>query len=299
MGTEIKVTFTAETTGEGEASNSDVELLKIYNNLNRPTVSLMGFEDPHRGTQLLRNVLSANLVSRWGLTLSENPHSGALVILNEDLSPVVRAIEDKNPHRYYIILSSARGDPKLMNVVNDFERIGGFCRVIYKPVGPGRLASALRLCFHAFNISRSSRTASAEDLGITQTLGPLYDPPLEYRDGLGGTSFLSLPRRYSEESGQLKKLPHLRPPLGPRAITVHPLASWSDLSSPSEQDEPNSLDESVRSLSPVLAQSPSSPTIAIGTGGTLLKSSTGTFEALGGPIRVLVVEDNAILRNLL
>ena len=42
----------------------------------------------------------------------------------------------------------------------------------------------------------------------------------------------------------------------------------------------------------------SSPPIAVGSGGTLLKSSVGTLDAKK-PVRVLVVEDNTILRNLL
>jgi len=44
--------------------------------------------------------------------------------------------------------------------------------------------------------------------------------------------------------------------------------------------------------------STASPTIPIGPGGTLLKSSIGTL-GVHGPLRVLVIEDNSILRNLL
>jgi hypothetical protein len=54
-------------------------------------------------------------------------------------------------------------------------------------------------------------------------------------------------------------------------------------------------------------EAPSSPalngtatsTVSVGTGGTLLKSSVGTIDTTEHQFRVLVVEDNSILRNLL
>ena len=52
------------------------------------------------------------------------------------------------------------------------------------------------------------------------------------------------------------------------------------------------------SVSPQMSHMPSSSTISVGTGGTLLRSAVGTVEP-SGPLRVLVVEDNSILRNLL
>jgi len=46
-------------------------------------------------------------------------------------------------------------------------------------------------------------------------------------------------------------------------------------------------------------QASSSPTIPIGSGGSLLKSSVGIINAKDHRYRVLVVEDNSILRNLI
>ena len=83
--------------------------------------------------------------------------------------------------------------------------------------------------------------------------------------------------------------------MGPRAVTAHPLASWSHMATTVEQEEPET-DSAPNS--PQMAHMPTSPTISVGTGGTLLKSSVGTVEP-SGPLRVLVVEDNSILRNLL
>ncbi len=292
VGTEIKITFTAEAVEDDEISGRDAELVKVYDSLQRPAISLVGFEDRHRGVQLLRNVLSTYLVARWGFSISSG--NGDISIVNEDCDHVVRAMAEKGPKRPFIILSSSRGDPKLMAVVGDYERIGGFCRIVYKPVGPQRLYSVLKLCLHALNIAEVSRNKVADDMEENQRIAHLHESPSDPGGSLYLTGMLS--RRYSEETGHNKKMPQLRPSMGPRAITVHPLSSWSDLASTSEQEE--SPDRETRPESPLFSQNPSSPTISIGTGGSLLKSSVGTLRPKG-PIRVLVVEDNAILRSLL
>ena len=293
VGTEIKITFTAEVLEDPEAHHNDVELLKAYDSLQRPTISLSGFDNPHRGIQLLKDVVSTYISKRWGLRLADKPDGGDIIVVNEDYDIVTRLSEGRRSKRPFIILSSNRGDPKLMNVVADYEKLGGFCRVVYKPVGPCRLAAALKLCLHALNITKTSRNTSMDDVSIPGAITPSSSDPGDAQ----GLSMI-LPRRYSEESGNNLKLSPTRPPLGPRAITVHPLPTWSHLSSTTEQDEPQ--EQVRRSSSPIsLQHSPSSPTISVGTGGTLLKSSAGTLQQQDGPIRVLVVEDNAILRNLL
>ncbi|EKM58067.1 uncharacterized protein PHACADRAFT_159124 [Phanerochaete carnosa HHB-10118-sp] len=294
VGTEIKVTFTAEAVDDIEAHHGDVELRKVYDALKQPSISLAGFDDPNRGTQLLKNVLATYLVTRWGLVLADDSESGDIVVVNEDYAHVTRVVEEKKSKKPFMIISSNRGDPKLMSVVSEYERLGGFCRVVYKPAGPCRMAAALKLCLHALNITKASASTSREDLAAYNIQESPSDP------GDGSSFSFMLPRRYSEESGQNKKLTpqNSRPTLGPRAVTVHPLSTWPHLSSTIEQDEPQEPDNH-RPISPVFTQSPSSPTIAIGTGGTLLKSSAGTLQQQGGPIRVLVVEDNSILRGLL
>lgn len=288
VGTEIKVTFTAELVRDEELSQEDSELLKVYGALSRPPITMNGFDDSHRGTQLLRNVLSSYLVNRWGFVLAQGAEPGDIVVVNEDFSQVLRATEEKSTKRAFIILSSARGNARLMGVVSDYERLGGFCRILYKPFGPQRLYSSLKLCLHALNIARFSRNKSGDDAK--------YHPSEHLTQSGSSTEDLthysgSLPRRYSED----KNILTLRPPLGPRSFTAHPLSSWADLNSTTEQEETG---PPFRQDSPVFAQSPSSPTISIGNGGTLLKSSVGTLKPKRS-IRVLVVEDNAILRNLL
>jgi|SRR6266850_731459 len=286
VGTEIKVTFSAETV-EDETSQ------KVSGTLNQDhatTVSLVGFDDPHRGVQLLRSVISHYLVSWWDFQITPPGVLGDIVIANEDLSALQRAIEQRKIGQPFVLLTVSRGERHLTATVTEFERLGGFCRILYKPGGPSRLRHALKLCIHALKISRHSSP--------TSELMPHSNPSIV-------SSPSNLPagvtRRNSEEQGQIKNHHEVpRPSLGRRSITVHPVASWSGM--PAHEEEDDGLQDGAqpgraRSLSQ--SQSSTSPTIPVGdTGGSLLKSSIG---ALGSRknVRVLVVEDNSILRNLL
>ncbi|KAI0077875.1 hypothetical protein K474DRAFT_1706914 [Panus rudis PR-1116 ss-1] len=301
VGTEIKVTFTAETVEE-ETANNDVELMRLYESLRRPSISLVGFDESHRGPRLLKEVLTSYLTSRWGFTLSQGPELGDIVIVNEDCGPVSRAIKEKDVRRPYIILSSARGDPRIMNVVGEYEHIGGFCRIAYKPIGPYRLYSVLRLCLHALNISEASRYKSSPESDVEPPPGAQLNgharvvSPARIATESSDRSVSSspLPRRFSEESGPKKPRP-VRPLLGPRATTANPSTSWTQMIPSPEEEEPP--DREYTSDSGV-SHSPTSSTVTVGSGGTLLKSSISN-RPIQTNVRVLVVEDNAILRNLL
>jgi hypothetical protein len=288
VGTETKVTFCAEIVEEDEPSP------KVSDTLNqgpdRVKVSLVGFEDPHRGVQLLCRVLAHYLVSWWGFRIAPPGSLGEIVIANEDLSALQLAIEQRDTRRPFIVLTVSRGERHLTTTVTEFERLGGFCRILYKPSGPSRLRQVLKLCMHALKISR--RSSPAPDISphhSNSSLSSLSHPP-------GGVA-----RRYSEEPGSAAGHSDVRrPTLGPRSITVHPVASWSGMPAHEEEDDvplEGAQLSRMRSLSQ--SQIASSPTIPVGdTGGSLLRSSVG---ALGSRknVRVLVVEDNSILRNLL
>jgi CheY-like chemotaxis protein len=288
VGTEIKVTFSAEIV-EDEPSHKASDTLNP--DPEHPVrVSLVGFDDPHRGVQLLRRVLTHYLISWWKFQIAPPGSLADIVVTNEDLSALQLAIERHNIRQPFIILTVSRGEKHLMTTVTEFERLGGFCRILYKPGGPSRLRQALKLCLHALKISR--RPSPAPDTVTTQNNSSLSSP-IHVPVGVA--------RRNSEEPGQAVGHSNVRrPALGPRSITVHPVASWSGIPATDEEDD-GSLEgvqlSRLRSLSQ--SQGTSSPTIPVGdTGGSLLRSSVG---ALGSRknVRVLVVEDNNILRNLL
>ncbi|KAH9838351.1 histidine kinase [Rhodofomes roseus] len=288
VGTEIKITFAADVVEDENVPAADEELIKVYKSLNRPLVSLLGFSDSHRGIQLLRNVTTSYLSSRWGLDVAEDGEPGQIIIVNEVLEPITQAIENKDGTRPFIILSSLRGDPRLMNMVGEYERIGGFCRIVYKPVGPVRLHAALKLCLQVLRFGQGIKKKPTLQVraGSPQPVSPaaLSDDAV----------YSSLPRRFSDEV--TPQMQTTRPPLGQRAATAHPSATWTHMMTfpPEEMDgtepePPESAPSSPRSASPV---------VNIGTGGTLLKSSVGSL-GIRSTMRVLVIEDNSILRNLL
>ncbi|KAJ6468450.1 hypothetical protein C8R45DRAFT_837983 [Mycena sanguinolenta] len=273
LGTELKITFTAQiAAGDDEATAPEMEPFKFDDPVHPVSVSLVGFEDEHKGVQLLHNVLQTYLVSWWGFQVrpSAQPY-GEIVILNEDVEPVKRATAERSTSRPFIILSTLRGNPGVMAIASEHERIGGFCRIIYKPGGPSRLHALLKLCLHAINIGRSGGSSPRQEL---------EEPVM---------AMAHVARRNSEEAKTV--LAPSRPKLSPRSSTVHPLTTlaWKTLSSTAEKEEPP------------IEEGEGDPTVSIGVTGTLLRASmsTGTISPDERRFRVLVVEDNSILRNLL
>lgn len=281
-GTEIKITFSAQVTDEdGETSAGDMEPFK-FDDPDKPLrVSLIGFEDDdHIGTRLLLDTVRTYVSTWWGFRIQgPGEETGDIVILNEGVEKVAEATENHDISRPFIILSGSRGSPQIMSVTNEHERIGGICRAMYKPGGPTRLRSALSVCVHALNIqAQGNAPAQAMSRHVSQMSDGAYEAEL-----LTPSVSTILPaRRNSEEPGHVLA----RPPIS-RSATAHPTlaASWKRLSLTSE----GSVEED---------QETTSPTITIGPGGTLLRSSVGSVQSGMHP-RILVVEDNPILRNLL
>lgn len=269
VGTEIKVTFLAEMSEDGaNVHPPEMQPFKAEGSDTLPTISLRGFSVPHRGTKLLKSTICTYLQSWFGLQIVDG---GDIVLLNEETGPVMAATEAQDISRPFIILSSARGNAMILAIANDHERIGGFCRILYKPSGPSRLRAMLKLGIHAVAIAKSRTqlpSAVSKD-----------DGPGEER--VRSNSYII--RRNSEEANATKAI---RPHLFQRSSTT-PVPMF--LLSPSADGL--ELADRVSSDAP-------GPTIAVGNGGTLLKASLGPLNP-ERRFRVLVVEDNNILRTLL
>ncbi|KAJ3862890.1 atypical/HisK protein kinase [Lentinula novae-zelandiae] len=279
VGTEIKITFPVEVVEADEV----VEMghLKLDDFNPSPTVSLVGFEDPHKGIRLMRSVLKTYITNWWGLEILEN-HDGELgniVILNEDVSLVVKATQRHDTSRPFVVLSALRGNPTMMSAASDHELIGGFCRIIYKPGGPSRIRSVLRLCLHAMKIgSKSSHPSLFEERQVS-------NQSFVHNGALSAANTI-VPRRYSEDLHFLTP----RPSMSPRSTTVHP-------NGPSSWRMPTStvVEEKTDLSDPDTNES----TITLDSGGTLLKSSIRSIDTQHQRIRVLLIEDNGVLRGLL
>ncbi|KAJ3853960.1 atypical/HisK protein kinase [Lentinula lateritia] len=279
VGTEIKITFPVEVVEADEV----VEMghLKLDDFNPSPTVSLVGFEDPHKGIRLMRSVLETYITNWWGLEILEN-HDGELgniVILNEDVSLVVKATQRHDTSRPFVVLSALRGNPTMMTAASDHELIGGFCRIIYKPGGPSRIRSVLRLCLHAMKIgSKSSHPPLFEERQVSNQSF--------VHNGALSVANTIVPRRYSEDSHFLTP----RPSMSPRSTTAHPdgPSSWKKPTSTVAEEKTDLSDPDTNQ-----------PTITLDSGGTLLKSSIRSIDTQRQKIRVLLIEDNGVLRGLL
>jgi hypothetical protein len=276
VGTEIKVIFTAEVVDDDDGLG--VEPLTFDDLAHPPTVSLIAFKPGHRGVELLRAVLSSYLVTWWGFVIQQNDNSGDIIIINEDPTFVEAATHRRDISRPFIILSASRGDAKVLAIANDHERIGGFCRVLYKPGGPSRLRSALKTCLNILKIRRSRRDSPSPR---PPTEPPVVEPFL----------WPSSLRRISEETGMVSHTNDLGLTTQSVDITGPAIPSSSKLPSMLKLEEPLDFASDLKTSA--------LPTIPIGSGGSLLKSSVGIINAKDLRYRVLVVEDNSILRNLM
>lgn len=282
-GTEIRVTFLAEKPDVSDTASPlhSIMMFKREDDaFNRPTVTLIGFDPPeHKGVQTLRTLLFTYLRTWWNFRVV-GPDYGDILILNEDSMLVKKATEEHDTRHSFIIMSAARGSPTLMAIASDYERIGGFCRILYKPGGPYRLWTTLKLAVHAIKIGSRSRCSSADgkmENGLQTSTSVILDKNTN-------KSNTNLFRRKSEDYKHRPRTLLRRPSMTPRTTSGHLAGSRSWAASIIEKTKDHE---------------DSPQTINIGTGGTLLKASISVSEKLKRKYRVLVVEDNNILRNLL
>lgn len=251
-----------------------------------PTVSLVEFESGHKGVKLLRTVISKYLISWWGFVVKHGEDdSGDIIIINEDPTLVETATSHGDISRPFIILSGSRGDARVMAIASEHERIGGFCRVLYKPGGPSRLQSVMKVCLHILKTRPRPNTASPD----------VHAVPLHGTDDVAAQPMIARPS---------EKGPGMVPPR-PDTASITPLPEEQSIHTSiangiSHHKLPPTLevDEPTNSLESDL-NTPDSPTVPVGSGASLLKSSIGSIKTKDLQYRVLVVEDNNILRNLL
>lgn len=292
-GTEIKVVFPAEKPDNDPRLAEAAHEMQPFETSGMPPtkISLVGFVSAHKGIALLKKVLCTHISTWWGLEIVEG-HDGDIVILNETVDPILSAIEKRDNSRPFVILWAARGNPRVLSIIDSYERIGGFCRILYKPSGPSKLRAILKLCIHALKIDRYRDRSPGP---IVQKQRASYS---ESKDGPNGFVF----RRNSNEHGNCIHRPESRPQLLPRSTTIHSSSSLRNqlllAASPSE-GEAEDEDEDNRVTVPLWGRTMSP--IPVGTGSeSVIKSSAAEIsETPDRRLRVLVVEDNHILRGLL
>lgn len=278
MGTDIKVTFEAEILEEGSSNIQDPFFFDEQ--MRPPVVSFLGFKKRGRGVQLLSEVLHKYLITWWGfIPQREGAELGDIVIVNEDPSPIVTALEKMENHRSFIVLSSSRGSPRVIGICNAYENNGGFCRIVHKPGGPFRLRTALKQLLRARQ-RRRHRLPSFTNSGMSS----------EESVSLQSTIFAD---DYSESTVEKRRRGSIDnwPDQPTLLSTGFPTVTVS-LSPDSEKDIVFQVADGDQTVA-------NSSTLVAGASGTLLKTSIGSIGSTRSRRKVLVVEDNTILRNLL
>lgn len=311
VGTEIKVTFDVEVVDDDDgqssvSSNSSAVSASSTFGLGL-SVSFVGFDPKHQGHMLSCEVFT-RYVDYWDFVI-EDQQSADILVVNELQELANHPVVAQKP---VIVLSVQRGFEST-TLAETINRGGGFCRVVYKPVGPSALQKALNAAVRWIEEHDLSYKSGALDrLGVDLTgvdVAGNFDRPLITRGSSGesqeshstiselssarfsqqcNNSRLPLQRRRSEENEQAPK----RPGLAPRGRTYH--------SSSKVQHNGDDLAGSASAQRPASPTS-SIPTIPLGDGGVMLKAATVSAEAprkkkMG---RVMVVEDNIINRRVL
>ncbi|WVF71252.1 hypothetical protein IAT40_006054 [Kwoniella sp. CBS 6097] len=305
MGTEIRVTFEVEVVDEDidDASSTSSVLSSATSSFAfgmGHTVSFVAFHPEHRGHQLSLEVLHM-YTNAWAFDDAKGQSLGDIVVINEDED----LIDDLyHQDRALILLVAIRGYDA-NHVSNEINNNGGFCHLLFKPVGPTAYHNALQAAvdwLQAKNgsvdghgsvsgftdhdrppISRGSSGASQESASTISELSHRRFTPL--RDHR-----LPLQRRRSEENEQIAT----RPSMAPRGITYHV---------PRRVPSVSGGDETAQSSPQQGSASPTSTisTISLADGGVMLKAATVPAETprRGRMARVMVVEDNVINRRVL
>ncbi|OCF38511.1 two-component system sensor protein [Kwoniella heveanensis CBS 569] len=306
MGTEIRVTFEVEVVDdEDDASSTSSVIFSTTSSFafgTGHTVSFVAFHPEHRGHQLSLEVLHM-YTNAWtfGISPEDSQTLGDIVVINEEEEVIP---ELYNQDRALILLVAVRGFDA-NHISHEINSNGGFCHLLFKPVGPTVYHNALQAAvdwLHAKNgsvdghgsssgsidnerppISRGSSGASQESASTISELSHRRFTPL--RDHR-----LPLQRRRSEENEQIAT----RPSMAPRGITYH---------APRRVPSVTGGDETPQSSPQQGSASPTSTisTISLADGGVMLKAATVPAETprRGRMARVMVVEDNIINRRVL
>ncbi|KAG8912928.1 His Kinase A domain containing protein [Tulasnella sp. 417] len=270
------------------------------------SVTMLGFNTAHRGVAALKEILTGYLVDWWGfrVTPEEEDELGDILFINEDFSMVSDLTAARDFGRPVVFMHSSRGDSEVMATVGAFERLGGWCRLVFKPKGPTKLEEAFRTAVSKMEGVRESPSSSASHRSLSfltaqegseSDRDSVYSTPISPRDSpkgswqhLGGTP-VTLTRRRSEEHRDLTP----RPPLGQRSSTY----TGTSLKNEYLPDTPTPP-ATGRSDSATASPAESSTVEITPNGSVMLRSLVGKADPDWKPV-VLLVDDNHVNRKVL
>ena len=292
MGTEIRVTFHASVEEDLPAQDLMTPLIQST----PMTVSLIGFDSEIRGFELLRTTVTRYIHEWWGFDIAEDEELGAILVLNEDLTVINELTARNDISHPLVVLSSNRGDTRLMTAVAAYERLGGFARIMFKPGGPSRLRQAMQVCLHMIKIRQQGRSTSGfpvqaqSDDGKNSSDETIAGLPPSTSTGGSATHIL---RRRSEDQQPVR-----RPIMSIRTPTYHISSSPSNPIATSPRQVAQSPIKEPPDLANLGGDMEQEAMIAIGEG-QLRKAAAGSLQSRTRQPRTLIIEDNEILRDIL
>ena len=284
MGTEIRVSFDAEVVDEEEDCSSASSTASITSSFVRgQSLSLLAFDTAHRGHMLSLEVLGA-YAAAWHFDFEDD---GDILVINEDES----VLNDKLTLRRPIIFLLTERRPGATAIRDRVNNAGGYCQILYKPVGPQAFRTTLHSAvdwieskgYERPTLSRGASGVSQESQESNSTISELssnrFDRPVL-------DSRIPLTRRRSEEKEQQST----RPIMAPRGVTYHAPRRASLDEEPPSRESPG-LSSPTSTIS----------TISLADGGVMLKTAALPLELprRDRVARIMVVEDNVINRRVL
>ncbi|KAG8986513.1 His Kinase A domain containing protein, partial [Tulasnella sp. 427] len=270
------------------------------------SVTMLGFNPAHKGVAALREVIIGYLVDWWGFQVrpEEEDELGDILLINEDVSMVADLTTARDFARPVIFMHSSRGDSEVMATISSFERLGGWCRLVFKPKGPTKLEDAFQTAVSKMDLLRQSPSSSASHRSLSFRTAQegsesdresLYSTPISPRGSPEagwrhlGQAPGALTRRRSEEHRESTP----RPALGQRSSTY----TGTTLKNEYTPDTPTAP-ISGGSGSPTPSPSESSTVELASNGSVILRSIVGNVDQDWKPV-VLLVDDNHINRKVL
>lgn len=254
--------------------------------------------------------MTSYLVDRWAFGIAGNDDitAGDILFISED-EGIINELTDANQFsRPVVLLTSKRGDSLVMKAAREFEKLGGWCQLVFKPSGPVRLEDAFRaaVAWMGTGVVRSSPSSStdsnhtpfhthhgssSESTSLTDasTDSPIATPPQQYAL-LAGPSSPGLARRHSDIHDAAP-----RPSFGTRSSTFS--YALTDLQHDDERQSPfeDLTPKAETSDNVCLGQA----LVAIEEKGSVILESVIGSTSPDRKFVVLVIDDNVINRNLL
>jgi hypothetical protein len=129
VGTEMKITFDAESK-PGKTATPCEEKIGATDNGGSLAINLIGFDESHSGSKLLKATVTDYLITWWGFQVDspDVEETSDILIVDEDAAVLLDLQEQQLTSTPVVILSSVRGDSHLMSRIEAFEKVGGFVR---------------------------------------------------------------------------------------------------------------------------------------------------------------------------